>query len=79
MLKSDCTSGQKRQTLTTKLTNFYVNCHVCLSEYGVERGLEHTQDLDVSCSSLSTIPYSESLVTYVEYEHGVKVRLEHGI
>ena len=41
--------------------------------------IEHTQDLDVSCSSLSTIPYSESLVTYVEYEHGVKARLEHEI
>ena len=38
-----------------------------------------TQDLDVPCSSLSTKPYSEGLVTYVEYEHGVKARLEHGI
>ena len=44
-------------------------------------GIEHTQDLDVPCSSLSTIPYSETLVTYgyIEYEHGVKARLEHGI
>ena len=58
---------------------FYVSCHLYLSEYDVERGLELTQDLDVSCSSLSTIPNSESLVTYVEYEHGVKPRLEHGI
>ena len=41
--------------------------------------LERTQDLDFSCSSLSTIPYSESLVTYVEYEHGVKARLGRGI
>ena len=47
--------------------------------YGVEHGLEHTQDLDVPCSNLSTKPYSESLVTYVEYEHGVKARLEQGI
>ena len=38
-----------------------------LLEYGVEHGLEHTQDLDVPCSSLSTKPYSESLVTYVEH------------
>ena len=50
-----------------------------LSEYGVEHALEHTQELDDSCSSLSTIPYSESLVTYVEYEHGVKTRPGHGI
>ena len=28
---------------------------------------------------LSTKPYSERLATYVEYEHGVKARLEHGI
>ena len=30
-LKSDCTSYQKRRTLTTKSTNFYVSCHLCLS------------------------------------------------
>ena len=35
-------------------------------------------------SSLSTISYSESLMSYieyehVEYEHSVKARLEHGI
>ena len=77
--QSDCTSCQKRRTLTTKSTNFYVSCHLCSLEYGVEHGLEHTQDLDVPCSSLSTISYSERLVTYVEYEHGVKARLEHGI
>ena len=80
-LKSDRTYDQKRRTLTTKSTNFYVSCHLCLSEYAVEHGLGlgHTQDLDVPCSSLSTKPYSESLVTYAEYEHGVKVWLEHGI
>ena len=47
--------------------------------YGVEHGLEHTQDLDVPCSRLTTISYSDSFVTYVEYEHGVKAMLEHGI
>ena len=78
-LKSDCISCQKRRTLTMKWTHFYISCHLCLSEYGVEHGLEHTQELDVSCSSLSTIPYSDNFVTYVEYEHGVKARLEHGI
>ena len=62
-----------------KSTNFCVSCHLCLFEYGVEHGLDHTPDLDVPCSSLSTKPYSEGLVTYVEYEHGVKARLEHGI
>ena len=36
--------------------------------YGVEHGLEHTQDLDEPFSSLSTIPYSEGVVTYVEFE-----------
>jgi len=50
-----------------------------LSEYGIEHGLEHTQNWDVPCSSMSTIPYSASLVNYVEYEHGVKARLERGI
>ena len=56
-----------------------MSCHLCLSEYGVEDTLELTQDLDISCSNLSTIPYSESLVTYVEHEHGVKARLVHDI
>jgi len=50
-----------------------------VNEYGVEHALEHTKDLDVSCSSLSTIQCSESLVTYAKYEHDVKARLEHGI
>ena len=70
----DCAS-----TLSTKWTHFYGSCRLYLSEYGIEHGLEHTQNWDVPCSSMSTIPYSASLVNYVEYEHGVKARLERGI
>ena len=71
--------------ILSKMTNFdneidqFLRELPSLSDYGVEHALEHTQDLDVLCSNLSTISYSESLVTYVEYEHGVKARFEHGI
>ena len=46
-------------------------------EHGVEHGPEHTQDLSISCSTLSTISCSRCFITSPEFELSVKTRLEH--
>ena len=77
MLKSDSVSSRNGRTFndfnkfTRELPFFF------MLEHGVEHGLEHTQDFSISCSTLSTISCSRCFITSPEFQHSVKVRLEH--